>query len=361
MTLLSRGGLASALVLGLALVACTDDGESSEPVAPSATSMTEATAVAPAESTATLAPATETSAGATATSTPTTVPATAAVTTVEDDTTDRPTTTPHPLTVAPATPASAPPTTDPRPLYDACVDHDGRLRCWIEHAPVDGSMPTPLVIDLHGFTGEARGQRRASGFEALADSEGFVVVWPEGVDRSWSAGGCCGAQSADDVGFLRRLIDDVASRHPVDRVFVTGLSNGCAMAQRFAAEASDVVDAAACMSFYLLSEPDADYTPVPVLEIHGTADPVVPYEDRSVFGGAVGNFERWAALNGCTGEIERPLADAAGTELIGTGCDAAVVLVTLDATGHVPYRGLDTDVETTELAWRFMNDPNSFP
>jgi polyhydroxybutyrate depolymerase len=218
------------------------------------------------------------------------------------------------------------------------------------------------VIDFHGWTSNAGSQRSSSGFDELAELEGFVVVWPEGYESSFNAGRLCCAPAnedgIDDVDFTRLLVSVVSEAHEIDldRVYVTGLSNGCAMAQRVAADASDLVAAVACMSLYLLDDADPGYTPVPVMELHGTNDGVVAYEPSAFFAGAEENWSYWAELNGCTGdpaETWRSDASAARTYQTCAG-GSEVSLVTIDRGGHVLYAGVGTDIDTARLAWDFM-------
>lgn len=242
-----------------------------------------------------------------------------------------------------------------------CQLHDQIEYCHEAFTPAGIEQPAPLVIDLHGFGGSAERQRAGSGFAQLAIDEGFTVVWPNGHQASWNGGRfCCGAAAAlelDDVGYLRALVETIAADHPIDRdrIYVTGLSNGCAMAQRLAADASDLVAAVGCMALYLLDEPDAGYEPVPVMEIHGTEDLLVPYDGSVVMTGAEANVAAWADRNGCTGT---PVTEEASGYVVTryeacTGAEAA--LVTVPGGGHALYRGMETDVDTSRLAWQFMS------
>ena len=248
------------------------------------------------------------------------------------------------------------------PHGEDCVTHGDFDRCWDSHVPASGVSGAPLVVDMHGWTGRPDNQRRNSGLEALADAEGFAVAWPYGLGRSWNAGpGCCNPAAkdgVDDVGFLRTLVAHVVSQHDLDadRVYVTGLSNGCAMTQRFAVEASDLVAAAACMSMVLLVDAPADYAPVPLMELHGTNDQVVPY-DGDDFPGAQANLETLRTLNGCTGEAAITWSEGEHQAETWQTCDGGteVSLVTIDGGGHVLYAGQGTPVDTSRLAWDFMS------
>jgi hypothetical protein len=115
---------------------------------------------------------------------------------------------------------------------DDCVEHEGYYRCWDIYVPEGLTGNVPLVIDLHGRTSNPSQQRSFSGFASLADSEGFIIVWPYGLCNSWNSGACCDPASGDnidDVGFIRKLVTQVSGQYNIDlnRIYVTGLSNGC--------------------------------------------------------------------------------------------------------------------------------------
>ena len=136
------------------------------------------------------------------------------------------------------------------------VQHGGRSRSYIVHLPAASRSGTalPLVLAFHGGGGEAAGLQRYAGLDAVADREGFIVVYPFGTGPlprrllTWNAGECCGYamnNNVDDVGFAIAVIDDLARRTSVDanRVYATGHSNGAMMVYRLAAERADRVAA----------------------------------------------------------------------------------------------------------------------
>ena len=266
------------------------------------------------------------------------------------------------------------------PHGDECLDtpQGEYLRCWDILVPSDLETPVPLLLDLHGYSSSKTGQRGLSGFEEIAVREGFVVAWPQGIQRSWNAGGiqwlspreapevpgqgCCGTaifEEIDDVGFIRDMVAQLIRQYPIDpkRVYVTGLSNGCAMAQRLAAEASDLFAGAACMSMYLLSDVPTSYTPIPVMEVHGTVDRVVEYQEGK-WNGAIKNFEHWRIRNGCSGEGEVVWREGRHELLRASGCTNAadVALLSVFEAGHLPYEGMALDLNTSEMAWTFLKE-----
>lgn len=195
----------------------------------------------------------------------------------------------------------------------------GVSRSYILHIPqgYTGKSPVPLVIDWHPIFGSGSGERGSSGYAQLSDKEGFIVAFPDGIDRAWNVGPCCTlSRTVDDLGFARALVAEIERDACVDpkRVYATGFSMGGGMTHYLACNAADVFAAAAPSSFDLLTEdeePCHPARPITVISFRGTADPVVPYKGGPSnppnglptihFLGAEGTFNRWKELNGCTG------------------------------------------------------------
>ena len=94
---------------------------------------------------------------------------------------------------------------------------------------------------LHGYSGSARQAERDYGWDGLADSEKFVVAYPDGLGRAWNVDGegCCGRpgrEGVDDVGFITAAVADIAENVGIDpaRVYATGMSNGGIMSYTLA-------------------------------------------------------------------------------------------------------------------------------
>lgn len=146
----------------------------------------------------------------------------------------------------------------------------------------DSPDPLPLVLAVHGGASNAEKFEELSGFDGVADDEGFLVAYPEGFAFSWNAGPCCGPARlgrVDDVGFLEKLIDRLVGAGVADpeRVYVSGFSNGGGMAYRMACEGPGGIKAIGVVSASLIidCEPRG---PVSVMIVHGRADRSVPYE-----------------------------------------------------------------------------------
>ncbi len=198
------------------------------------------------------------------------------------------------------------------------LEHGGRTRTFQYHLPPEVQPEAPLVVALHGRMGQGKNQAKLTGLDAVADEAGFIVVYPDGVDRSWADGrGTTPAdlEGVDDVGFLTAVVDHFIQRFGVDRrrVYVTGMSNGAMMSYRLACEASDRFAAFApvgALMGQVLAERCAPSRPVPLISFVGTEDSLVPFEGGEVSGkrgpvlSAVASREKWAALNGCEGGPE---------------------------------------------------------
>jgi polyhydroxybutyrate depolymerase len=196
---------------------------------------------------------------------------------------------------------------------DHVLEHDGLPRQYRIHLPPVLPLGSPLVIQLHGGGGNGRGLDRLTRFHPLADQERFAVVSPSGDRRHWNDGRVhspAGPPSgADDVGFIAALIDCVARWLPIDRrrVYAVGISNGAMMAARLAAQLSDRIAAFAQVAGTVAADaptwwhPDR---PVPIIQIHGTGDLIVPYSGGELLGrrrsalppGRVLGVDEWAGL-----------------------------------------------------------------
>lgn len=179
------------------------------------------------------------------------------------------------------------------PTMEQKLSVDGHERKYLLHIPAKLKDRAPVVIAMHGGGGNASNMVRLSRFDALADREGFIVVYPEAFGGYWNDGRGVDfmpaqKQNIDDVKFLRAVIDDVATHHKFDRtrVFSTGISNGGFMSHRLAADASDMVAAIAPVVGGVSPEVARKFAPkhpVSILIIQGDADPLVP-----IAGGTVG-------------------------------------------------------------------------
>ncbi len=216
--------------------------------------------------------------------------------------------------------------------------HGGLVRRYVVHVPARPHALPAVMLALHGGGGSGAQFKEENGLDAVADREGFLAVYPDGTGPlrnrllTWNAGpDCCGqaaARNVDDVGFLARLLDDLASRTGYDRgrVYVTGHSNGAMMAYRFAAERADLVAAVVAVGGTMMVDASRPSRPVAVLDIHSVDDPRALYDgglgppfpgtdSRVMHRPVMAGLRTWAGWNGCR---EGP---SVGTPVRGTGRD----------------------------------------
>lgn len=141
---------------------------------------------------------------------------------------------------------------------------------------------SPAVLAFHGFLSDASGLRWLAKIDAFADAAGFIVIYPNAVDKSWNAGRGSGStnRTTDDTAFARALLDATAERPEVDpdRIYAMGFSNGAQMVATIVCKLDNRL-AAAAMVAHSLNIPDCEpRARVPMLLIQGRKDPFVPFE-----------------------------------------------------------------------------------
>jgi len=217
------------------------------------------------------------------------------------------------------------------------INVGGRDRSFLVYAPTsyNGATPVPVVFDFHGLSGTSAQQRSLSRWDQLANNEGFLVVYPQGVGNSWNAGGCCGdsmSMMVDDVGFVRGIITALGACIDTKRVYASGCSNGGAMSYRLACEAADVIAGVAPVDFdCVVGNRCATCMPArPITEVQfrGTNDTAVPYS------GAMPNFTRWGQINMCTGTAAALASNASCQAYPMCGADAETVLCSVQNGSH---------------------------
>jgi polyhydroxybutyrate depolymerase len=168
------------------------------------------------------------------------------------------------------------------------LEVNGAQRRYLLHAPryLKENVKVPLILVLHGAGGTPENTVWL-GIEKYSVRKGFIVVYPEGIDRSWNDGRPIEGRSYDDVGFLSALIEELVAKQNVDpkRVYVTGISNGGFMAFALACRVPDKIAAtapvAASMGVGALEKCHPSKS-LSVLMINGTADPLVKFEGGRV-------------------------------------------------------------------------------
>ena len=253
----------------------------------------------------------------------------------------------------------------------------GQTRDYLLYVPksYQPTVPTALIISMHGFAEWPAHQAEISRWNDLADQNGFIVVYPAGTGfpPRWSSSG---PDWQKEVQFISDLIDHLAGQYAIDpaRIYNNGLSNGGGMSFLLSCKLADRIAAAGGVSgAYLLSWKECDPArPVPFIALHGTADPIVPYEGgRSAsFNNPFPSIPDWvralAKHNGCA---DTPAALAVSAEVSGVSYDrcshnAGVDFYTIRGGGHAWPGGpamppvivgyTSQEIDATRVIWEFF-------
>lgn len=232
------------------------------------------------------------------------------------------------------------------------------------------SHPVPLLILLHGYSGDGASIDDYFGMAAAAEQHGFVYATPEGTrdgdgNRFWNAtDACCDFdhRDVDDVAYLAGVVEEIQQALTIDpkRIAFAGHSNGGFMSHRMACDRPDLVSAIVSLAGVTYLDP-ADCKagePVSVVQAHGTDDDVILYDgggpvtpSMQPFPGAETTARTWAANDGCDAtpataperlDLDAILKDgddpAETTVTTWAGCDAgsSVELWSIEGANHEP-------------------------
>jgi polyhydroxybutyrate depolymerase len=245
------------------------------------------------------------------------------------------------------------------------------------------SGPVPLVIAMHGFTQTAANMMAYSNFNAVAEANNFIVVYPNGTGFLPSWNSTIGSSGVNDFGFIDALVDSMQVQYNINanRIYACGFSNGGYMSHslactsnKFAAIAS--VSGTMTDSTFVLCNP---LKKIPVLQIHGTADVVVNYNGAAGLNKSVDEtVALWNTKNNCpttptTNSMPDLIADATTVDSIEyspCASNTAVQLLKVNNGGHqwpgaLSNSGLGIickDIQASKAIWNFFsktNNPNS--
>ncbi|WP_460694773.1 CE1 family esterase [Mucilaginibacter puniceus] len=180
---------------------------------------------------------------------------------------------------------------------------DGMERAFVSYVPAGVKEKMPVVISLHGGFASPKGMLRLADFRPLADQDKFILVCPAS-KKLWHDG--ADNKGIDDVKFIDELITYILKTYNGDAsmVYVTGVSNGGFMTSRLAAQLHTRIAAIAVVAATLNINEGYDLEkPMPVMYIHGTKDPIIPYNGGKKFGREMYSHDeiikKWVTLNDC--------------------------------------------------------------
>jgi len=262
------------------------------------------------------------------------------------------------------------------------VTSAGQTRDYLLHVPknYDRARPTPLVISMHGAMNWPSFQMALSRWNALADDQGFIVVYPAGTGggpKVWTLRGLQSARRrAPDIVFISELIDSLEAAYNIDpaRIYANGLSNGGGMTYALSCTLADRIAAFGPVASAITEPIDwcSSERPAPVIAFHGTADPFTPYAGAKVwiapmpFPSIPGWIAAWARRNHCAPDAKDAAvtADVTRREYGSCANDADVRLYTVKGGGHQWFGGtpgpewllgpFTRSVDATRVMWEFF-------
>jgi poly(3-hydroxybutyrate) depolymerase len=248
------------------------------------------------------------------------------------------------------------------------------MREVIVYTPEGRPTHPALMISLHGFRQDAQYQEQTSGLDAVADTAGFIVAYPNGEGsevfamghgRAWDISG------TKDTEFIATVIDSMAAWYNIDRqrVYLSGFSMGGMMTYHCMTLLSDRIAA-----FAPISGIPVDYRhpsgarAVPLLHTHGTDDRVVFYDGDAHhpaggYGPVAEYVRQWAVFDGCDTVAEvvkpypvsRPGIEATLTRYVNRATGVEVELLSLPRKGHWISNDT-TGVMTCLEVWNFCRN-----
>lgn len=286
------------------------------------------------------------------------------------------------------------------------MEHDGIEREYLVFRPpgTEG-RPLPLLVALHGYGTTASGFAATYGLNSHAAAHGYTIVYPQGSQfmgrfgedpdasavlvTSWndlasnftpapgagphctedryrypcppecgSCNHCAWTSCYDDLGFLKRVLEQASARYATDngRIYLLGNSNGAMMAMRWGCDAPGSF--AAVVALIAQMPPGFECTPgktgLPLLHLAGARDDTVGHDGTAtssgwIFASRDATQAVWAEGMACRGNPlswRTPLSEAQGLQ-----CKAMVdcpvagdeVVACLDPEAGHEWRGQRAD------------------
>jgi len=255
---------------------------------------------------------------------------------------------------------------------DPTVSKGSSVRNYLVHVPVGyaGTRQVPVVLAFHGHGGDAAGEESATGFSHLANQDDFIAVYPQGLpdDQNlpfWASDGPID-YGIDDALFVSNVLTQLQKDFCIDaqRIYATGFSNGGGMSGFLACKLAGRIAAFAPVSGNYYAWPGGcnPGRAVPILEIHGTADSVVPYagipasvSPQWPLPPVPQWLQDWATRDGCA---QRPLVflqtpAVTGEHWVQCKANATVVHYRMEGEGHSLPDTIGGEA-TNALMWNFF-------
>jgi polyhydroxybutyrate depolymerase len=252
--------------------------------------------------------------------------------------------------------------------------HDEENREYLLYVPksYDASTPIPLMMSFHGFGGTANEQMQMADMRALAESEGFILIYPQGTILEgyshWNTylPGDDNKSEADDFGFVDAMLDVVEATYTIDaaRVYATGFSNGGDFTYTLACFISDRITGIAPVSGLMWTGTQRDCSlthPTAMISLHGTNDDARPYSGWDGYLLSIdASHTYFADHNNITASPSMTSVSGNGFSIerydhTGGDGDVAITHYKVLNGPHTWFSISDDGVETEGLIWNFLS------
>ena len=256
------------------------------------------------------------------------------------------------------------------------LHHNGLTREYILYIPAsyNPTAKSPIVMNFHGYGGNAQVNFNYTNFSSIADTAGFILINPQGALLNgishWNVGGFTLGSTVDDVGFVSTLLDTISNSYNIDqnRIYSTGMSNGgfmsfllsCQLSNRIAAIAS--VTGSMTPQIYNNCNPQH---PTPILQIHGTTDGTVPYNGTTWTKPIEEVLQYWVDYNNCnstpsvTNVLNTNTSDGSTADHIvyseGSNCVTTEHFKIIEGDHDWPGVWGNMDINASSEIWKFFS------
>ena len=197
------------------------------------------------------------------------------------------------------------------------LKHDNIDRFYYVYTPnnLDSNESIPVLFAFHGYGSSAMRHLNYTNYFSLADLNNFIVVYPQGsttatLSSHWNVGGWTSKSTTKDIDFVDTVIDLLKDKIPIDelRIYSSGMSNGGYMGYHLACNLSSKFAAIASVTGSMTNDTFNDCNPshpMPILQIHGLLDFVVPYDGNSGSKSIPDVIDYWVNYNSCNTDPDR--------------------------------------------------------
>ena len=255
-------------------------------------------------------------------------------------------------------------------LSNFYIDHDGLSREFFIYIPQSiGSKNNPVIFNFHGYSQQADNFFNLSSLVDISEGNGIILVYPQGAllegVSHWNAANIStlNKSNVDDLGFFDAMLEEINQDDLIDlkRVYATGYSNGGFFSYFLACNTDNVLaaigDVAGSMlvDTYNTCNPS---NPIPVINIHGAYDWIVPYNGNESFKAIDDVINYWKTFNK---NFEDPVVESLGegfkkTTYTSDENSSSTVHYKISFGSHTWDYSTNDNLKTSTLLWDFFRN-----